>query len=146
VVGVNLGHGCQIAFYPSSQSAKDTFTPRVDGPSHPLRVTAVKAAGGASHVNLCLPRRSVCVMSAQSRVDFKHAILKQSDKNLAPFPPPPPWNLLGTRRCLTLCSTKPYADALLRQLRDGESDPAKRCALQARLDASLRYGSEYAVS
>ena len=92
----------------------------------------------ALSVDVPLPRRSIYVMTGESRVDWKHAVVPLPR---APAPPAevPWWNRGGWRRSLTLRATKPYSDVALERLSAAFPSDAR---LKARLDAQRKFKAQ----
>lgn len=143
VVGVNLGHGCVMEFQPDNRDrALLQQGPPPLPPAHAaagLHVEQRTFETDNFKLRVPLPRRSIYVMSGESRWRWKHGIAKLSPKNLCDFPPPPTWNPYGLRRSLTLRATKAFSDVTLERMLQRRPDDA---SLQARIAAQSKFPAQ----
>ena len=120
VMGVTLGQEGTMIFIPQKEKDKKHLTTISNGKQKSVRVQ--------------LPRRSMYIMSGQSRTDWKHGIMKQKPTNQ-----PPVWNKLNMRKSLTFRSTKVFSDVYLERQIQIETDPMKRQELVLRQTAQAKF-------
>ena len=142
VVGISFGRGSIIYFTPDAKHLKDAPPP--DAPpdagsgADAFRSRVVHGVQSFA-IELELPRRSIYIMSGESRTLWKHGIRPQTASRLAAFSAPPPWNPLGARRSIILRCQKAFSDACLQQQLARTPDDTRlreRIAAQAKFKAA----------
>ena len=133
VVGATLGQCGTLYFTPPKQShfnrpfIQENFLNDKGQPA--IRIKDYTLGNFA--IELDLPRRSIYVMTGQSRFDFKHGLRTQNPAN---FAPPSHWNPNNLRRCLTLRHTKCFSDISLELAI--ANDPTNLSLIQRHIDQS----------
>ena len=133
VVGVTLGQCGTMYFTPPKQPdiirpvIEENFLNDLGQPAIRIKDYSL----GKFAIELDLPRRSIYVMTGDSRFHYKHGLRTQKPAN---FAPPSHWNPNNLRRCLTLRHTKCFSDISL-ELAIAQ-DPTNLSLIQRQFDQS----------
>ena len=116
-MGISLGSGCVMSFHPGTNKAKGLDTGKLSEVRHTnLRTELIKTPGGGFRVEVYLPRRSVYIMSGDSRTEWKHGVMHITAGRQAAFGSLPEWNQdLMYRRSITLRLQKFFSDEVLKR-------------------------------